>query len=166
MINGKRRIFIEKYLQCWNATEAARCAGYAHPNTQGPRLLVDVSIKAEIKRRIEEIKVTTDELLTRLAERTRLDMGDFTKYWKIDGDDPLKEIFDLKAAKEDGVSHLIKKIKLTPHGEEVQFHSVDFAIEKLGKNLGLFDDRIEHTGKDGGPIVIKEVEVELPSDDG
>ena len=29
------------------------------------------------------------------------------------------------------------------------------ALELLGKHLGLFKDRVEHTGKDGGPVEVK-----------
>src|SRR5882762_11035679 len=30
------------------------------------------------------------------------------------------------------------------------------ALELLGKHLGLFKDRVEHTGKGGGPIEVKQ----------
>jgi len=31
------------------------------------------------------------------------------------------------------------------------------ALVDLGKHLGLFKDRIEHSGKDGGPVEVKQV---------
>ena len=31
------------------------------------------------------------------------------------------------------------------------------ALDLLGKHLGLFRDRVEHTGKDGGPMEVKQV---------
>ncbi len=52
-------------------TEAARRVGYKHPNTQGPRLLLDVSIKKEIEHRIAEKAMTADEALSRTGEPER-----------------------------------------------------------------------------------------------
>ena len=38
-LTPKRRAFVLAYVRTGNATEAAREAGYAHPHSQGPRLL-------------------------------------------------------------------------------------------------------------------------------
>ena len=74
-LNHKRQKFIEEYLKCWNATEAARRAKYAHPNSQGPRLLLDVGIKAIIKERLDELHMSADEVLERLARIARANPG-------------------------------------------------------------------------------------------
>jgi hypothetical protein len=79
MVVNKQRVFVEEYLQCWNATEAARRAGYAHPNTQGPRLLVNVSIRELIDRRLREKQASADEALVIIAEQMRADIGVFYK---------------------------------------------------------------------------------------
>lgn len=50
-MTGKQRKFVEAYMASGNATEAARQAGYAHPNTAGPRLLVNDGIAAELEER-------------------------------------------------------------------------------------------------------------------
>jgi phage terminase small subunit len=53
--NERRTRFISEYLQCLNASEAARRAGYKmKANVAGPRLLAKDSIKTEISRRISE----------------------------------------------------------------------------------------------------------------
>jgi len=39
-LTPKQQSFIDEYLACGNATEAARRAGYKHPNKQGPENLV------------------------------------------------------------------------------------------------------------------------------
>lgn len=72
-LNHKRQKFVEEYLKCWNATEAARRAGYAHPNTQGPRLLVNVCVKNLITERLDELHMSADEVLERLARIARAD---------------------------------------------------------------------------------------------
>ena len=38
-LNPKQRRFLDEYLISFNATDAARKAGYAHPDRQGPRML-------------------------------------------------------------------------------------------------------------------------------
>jgi phage terminase small subunit len=52
----KRRAFVDHYLKTNNATEAARLAGYASPNSQGPRLLLNVGVMAAIKERQAKVE--------------------------------------------------------------------------------------------------------------
>ena len=70
-LTTKRIAFVEHYLACWNATEAARRAKYKHPNVQGPRLLVDVGIQTYKQARLDEMCMTADEAMTRLATGAR-----------------------------------------------------------------------------------------------
>ena len=78
-LTNKRRVFIEEYLKCWNASEAARHADYAHPGSQGHSLLKILEIQEEIERRIEEKAMGADEVLTRLAEQARSDIANMDK---------------------------------------------------------------------------------------
>lgn len=70
-LTAKQERFVAEYLKCSNATKAAEAAGYAHPNTQGPRLLVNVGIAAAIAEaqaeRTERTKIDMDYVLQRLA---------------------------------------------------------------------------------------------------
>lgn len=43
-------------------------------------------------------------------------------------------------------------VKVTKEGIEVKMHDKVAALTKVGQHLGMFTDRVEHTGKDGGPI--------------
>lgn len=157
MTNGltdKQRVFIEHYLTCWNATEAARQAGYAHPNTQGPRLLVDVGIAEVIKARITEKAMTADEVLLRLAEQARGDMSDFVE------DLGSAVRLDLKKAIKAGKFHLVKKYSNTRQGVSVELYDAQAALVHIGKHHGLFVDRVEH----GGEIGVKEYRIVSPDD--
>ena len=69
-LTRKQRIFVLAYLEELNATDAARRAGYAHPNTQGPRLLVNVSISAAI-----------DFGLQMLEDTLMIRAEDVRRYW-------------------------------------------------------------------------------------
>ena len=136
-VNNKQRVFVEEYLKCWNATEAARRAGYKHPNKQGPRLMVNVGIRKEIERRLKEKAITADEVIQRLAEQAR---ADHSQYLTDSGQ------LDMKRLIADGKGHLIKSIKNTQWGRQVEFYDGQTALVHLGKHLGLFTDKLEVSG--------------------
>lgn len=71
-LSAKQERFVAEYLSNrGNATDAAAAAGYAHPNKQGPRLLVNVGIAAAISRaqadRTERTNISMDYVIQRLA---------------------------------------------------------------------------------------------------
>lgn len=76
-LTDKQKVWLETYLTCWNATEAARQAGYAFPNVEGPKNLVNPSLAEVVKSRIAEKAMTADEVLIRLGEQARSTMDDF-----------------------------------------------------------------------------------------
>lgn len=78
-LTAKQRTFVEAYLDCLNATEAARRAKYANPRQQGSRMLSHVDIRAEIEVRFREQTLPKDEVLARLTAHARGDMGDFLR---------------------------------------------------------------------------------------
>ena len=133
----KRKKWLEEYLSCWNATEAARRAGYSSPNTQGPRLLLDVGMQAEIQQRLSEIAMSADEVLTALAEIGRASVDDI-----MDVDSSGRLSFNFKRAQEQGKLHLIKSVTPTQSGTKVELHDRMKALELLGKHHKLFTDNV------------------------
>lgn len=138
-LSNKQRVFIEEYLQTWNASEAARKAGYqGASNVVGPRLLANVSIKAAIEARIAEKAMTADEVLLRLADQARATMGDFINEA---GD------VDLRTARQKGKLHLVKTYTVSDKGSvKVELHDAQAALVHLGRHHGLFVDRQEVSG--------------------
>ena len=145
-MNNKQRVFVEEYLKCWNATEAARRAGYKHPNVYGSKLLVNISIQQIIQARIEEKCMDADEVLVRLAEQARGVSDDY-----ID-DFGFVRFKELKAA---GLTHLIKKVKRNQQGIEIEFYDQQRAMELIGKHLKMWVERHEVTGSDGNELTIR-----------
>lgn len=143
-LTGRQQAFVEFYLQLWNATEAARRAGYSDHTAQeqGSRLLSKVMVQTAIDARIAEFKASADEVLLRLASHSRGTMDDFIG--------PLDRL-DLERARERGVMHLIKKWKETTttgedfetHRVELELHDAQAATVQLAKILGQFVERIE-----------------------
>jgi len=67
-LTDKQKIFIEAYLECWNATEAARRAGYeGNDNTLGSvgwENLQKPYIRQEVDRRLAELRVNDRGLVS------------------------------------------------------------------------------------------------------
>ena len=144
-LTKRRKLFIEEYLECWNGTEAARRAGYAHPGVQACRLLKDARIQQAINDRLAEKCMSADEVLLRLADMARSDIGDLVLI-REDG----SWTVDWKTVK--GKTHVIKKAYDTKHGLSFELYDAQAALEKIGRAHGIFKSVHEHTGKDGGKI--------------
>lgn len=144
-LSNKQRAFIEEYLKDFNATQAAIRAGYSERSAGviGSQNLKKLNISEEIKRRIEEKTMSANEVLIRLADIARSDMGDFLRF--IEG---IKDPYlDLEGAKEKGLLKLVKKFKYNSDGRpEIELYDAHSALVDIGKAHGLFSDRIELTG--------------------
>src|SRR5437879_5742161 len=114
-LSAKELVFVEAYLTTWNATEAARRAGYRHPNKVGPRKLVEVGIQAEIQGRLAELKMGADEVLVRLAEQARGSIADFLEEVVIETDDgEARRLLRVDLSKAERLGKLGNVKKLTP----------------------------------------------------
>jgi hypothetical protein len=131
-MNNKRIVFVNEYLKCWNASEAARRAGYKKPGSQGHRLLNFVEIKEAIAKRLEEITLSSDEVLTRLAEQAR---ADHTEFLDTSGNIHISRLVTA------GKAHLVKSIKQTQWGRQIEFYDAQAALVHLGKHHGLFIEK-------------------------
>lgn len=130
-LTRKRKVFIEEYLKCWNGAEAARRAGYRFPRRQASYLLTILDIADEIERRIAEKAMSADEVLTRLAEIGR---AEYSQYLKNDGTVNLAQLLA------GGKGHLVKGIKETKYGKQVEFYDSQRALVDIGKHHGLFTE--------------------------
>ena len=136
-LSAKRRAFVEEYLRCWNATEAARRAGYAEPtaNRTASRLLSNVDIQAHIQKRLAEIAMSADEVLMRLSEQAR---AAYSPYITATG------VVDLHRMIDDGKAHLIKGTSWDKAGNlVVTFFDAQAALTLIGRHHALFTDKVE-----------------------
>ena len=78
-MKAKHRLFIAAYLDCWNATEATKRAGYSERRASqtGYDLLKRPEIKQAIGEAIEERAMSSEEALDRLGRQARADMADY-----------------------------------------------------------------------------------------
>lgn len=146
-LTNKQRAFIEAYLTCWNGAEAARQAGYAHPRNSASENLAKPYIREYIRKRLSALTMSADEVLGRLADHARGDIGDFIGKGGV---------IDLEKAKEQGKIHLLKSIAWTKQGIRIEMQSQQHALELIGKHHGLFVEKRKVVGTgDDGEVVIR-----------
>lgn len=159
-LSAKRRAFVEAYLTCWNASEAARRAGYSarSAGSQGHDLLKNPEIQAAIAARLDELKMGADEVLVRLSEQARADVG---PYLQITENGTLA--IDLVRMQLDGQTHLIRKIKQTQYGIELELYDGQAALIQLGRAHRLFSEGAGSSEDE--PLFIQFIEVVRPDDE-
>ena len=132
-LNDRQRRFCEEIVQGKSATQAYIAAGFsAKGAAQGAeRLLRNVDVSAKV-----------DEMRTQSAERAGITVDYILERLQ----DNLERALTAEPVRDrDG----------NETGEYVYEGAVaNRAAELLGKYLGMFSDRVEHTGKNGAPIQV------------
>jgi phage terminase small subunit len=142
-LNYRQRLFVEAYLgeANGNATEAARIAGIPSPRQQGQRLLSNVVIQAAISRRVASAAMSANEVLARFSDLASGNLGEF-----IDIIGKGQFSTNLRRPKRAGRLHVLKKLKQTEHGVEIEIHDPLAALDKLAKYHGLYNDKGDGIG--------------------
>jgi hypothetical protein len=182
-LSNKQRVFVETYVRTWNATQSAIAAGYPEQSaySQGSRLLKNVEVKAEIALRLEDLTMSPAEVLARLTNHARGDMGVFFKvtdewvefplpsYEVVDAKevpDPDDEgetktfylvrhvTIDLEKLMDPRYSHLIRKFSdSAKNGLSVELYDAQAALKLLGQQHGLFKEKVEVSGNVGVQVL-------------
>lgn len=148
MANGlspKQEAFISAYLgSCrFNATKAAEVAGYADPNTQGPRLLVNVGIKDRIAIWRDEVKESAiADMNYRVARLHELE----GKLWTVIDERANDRQYEEVAGGNTGlIVHDVKAVGAGPSAQLVDVYAVDTGTIKAIQ--GLYDDVAKELGQ-------------------
>lgn len=170
-LNPKQQCFVDEYLKDFNGKQAAIRAGYS-PKTaevQASRLLTVVKVREAVESRrtalTEKAGVTVERIIEEYARLAFLDPAEaFDKEGKlipvcdmpedvrraVGGLDVVEMAGGMKVDS-DGASHVPMYTK------KLKFWDKKGALDSLAKIKGMFVEKVEHTGKDGGPIQTKEV---------
>jgi len=163
-LSKKQKMFVEYYLQTWNATQAAIKAGYSKRSAAviGSQNLTKVYIAKEIQRRVDEVCMSSDEALKLLSDQARGDFADLAEITTAGFE------FNLMEKDEEGNvvinpnTKLVKKIKQkvttylskSKDGDdrevidtELELYSAQRALELIGKAHGLFIDKVKQEGE-------------------
>lgn len=134
--NGTRAI-----LEAYDTEDEATAASMARENLRKPQ------IKAAIAELMREESMGSDELIHRLTTMAR---GSLEYFMGENGQ------VDLAKARRAKRLHLLKRlhIKPTEFGDEIriELHDPKGALGDLARILGIDKQRVELTGKDGGPL--------------
>lgn len=135
-LTAKQQAFVIEYLKCRNATQAAKAAGYPESGAyqRGYENMHHPEIKKAIDQHFAASAMTAGEVLALFAEQARADYGE---YMTVDSaKNPVVDVARLIA---DGKAHLIKSIKYTRNGVNVEFHDVHGAREIIARHTGVLD---------------------------
>ena len=155
-MNDLQRAFVREYLVDLNAEGAARRAGY-FPKTaraNSYKLLSDPTIAAAIAtaqaERAQRTEITADRVLAELAAMAFFDPADLART-------PLRGPEDIAALPEP-VRRAILGWSWDKDGRFVlKLSPKTPSLDLLGRHLGMFRDKLEVTGKDGGPVEVEHV---------
>lgn len=59
---------------------------------------------------------------------------------------------------DDDTAAAISEVAQTKEGVRIKFHDKKGALVDIGRHLGMFTDKVEHSGPGGGPIAVQRVE--------
>jgi hypothetical protein len=143
-LRPRQRLFIAHYLECLNATEAARRAGYK----DGPwlrhfaqKLTTKVHIREAIREGLDAMTMSAAEILARIAAVARGNIGDFLE---IDASGHAR--INVAKAKELGQLGLIKRLVVDANGRpEIELHNALDALAHLARVFSLFAGKQIHT---------------------
>lgn len=169
-LNPKQAQFVREYLIDLNATQAAKRAGYSEKTAyaQGQRLLKHAEVAAALSeaqaKRAERTEISADRVLHELA---KIGFGDIRKVFTPSGNllSPA-EMDDEVAATIASVEVVTRRIP-GGDGEEAEvehIHKIKAwdklgALTQIGRHLGMFTDKTEHTG--GVTLVMQSLDDQL-----
>lgn len=166
----KQQRFVEEYLIDLNGARAYRAAGYAGDDNvcavEAHRLLSNPNVAAAVaeaqSKRSARTEITADLVLKELA---KIGFADMRKLLKWTGNLPRMDIeraeetgeVEISAANfvrlfdsdelDDDIVGAISEISQTKDGAlKVKLHDKQAALVNIGKHLGMFTTKIEHSG--------------------
>lgn len=154
--NAKHEAFAQGLAKGLSASDAYASAGYKESRSAASRLSTNVNIEARVAeivgRGAEKAEVSIERVLKELG---RIGFSDLRRAFDENGRLLRPEEWD------DDTAAAIASVEVVTRnigeGEVEHVHKIkvwdkNSALEKLAKHLGMFVERHEHTGKDGGPI--------------
>lgn len=165
-LTGLQRLFVDEYLVDMNATQAYIRAGGSpssakqcgHSMLRKP--LVSAAIDAAIDERLRDTRVSAQRVVLELAKLAFANMADYMRVGR-DGD-PVTDFSNIDRDQAAALSEITVDDFIEGRGEDARavrrvkfkLHDKRGALVDLGRHLGLFPERHQITGADGGPIEV------------
>ena len=157
LTTDKQVRFVEEYLVDLNATQAAIRAGYSkktagrigQENLQKPDILAAISkLQDEVS---AETGITRERVLQEYAKMAFAEMGEYSTWG--DEDFALIGSSDLSPDQRAAVQEVTRRVGAA--GDEtikIKLHDKKGALDSIARVLGMFVDKKEISGPEGGPI--------------
>lgn len=162
--NARHERFAQELAKGGSQTDAYIAAGYKGDRTAASRLSTNVNIQNRVAEILaaagERVEITKARVLEELG---KIGFSDIRRLFSSGGSlIPMHELDDEAAACLSAIEVVTKK---APGGEEAEVEHVSkirlwdkrAALVDIGKHLGMFTEKHEHTGKDGGPIEVADM---------
>jgi phage terminase small subunit len=180
--NQRHEAFAQALAKGSSATDAYVTAGYRPSRTAASRLSSNVNVQLRVKELLTRAADRAEiDIARTLKELVRLGTSDVRRFFDESGKLlPVHALDDETAAAVASVEVVTKTIPgganeelegqpqggalKRNRGAEVEYlHKIKLwdknsALEKIAKHLGMFIDRVEHTGKDGEEIRVASVD--------
>lgn len=147
-LTPKQKLFCKYYLISLNATDAAIKAGYSKKTADviGAENLAKPNIKTylaeQMKKREEKLEITADKVI---AEIAKLAFANTTDILEItDHGVVIKDLKDIDTTCISSAEEVFDKDGMRV-GVKVKLHDKTKNLELLGRHLGLFKDKVEHS---------------------
>jgi phage terminase small subunit len=173
-LTPKQLAFIVLYPLKWNGTQAAIQAGYsahtapsiAQQLLRHPR--IQKAIKEGQQARIDALGITKERILQELKSIAFSDKRRVAK-WRPETTEIITSDKDGMVIKQHTSAHIevtpsdelddedaaaITGISMSKYGPKIEFASKEQALQLLGKELGMFRDRVEHTADDSLAAIV------------
>lgn len=158
-LTNKQQAFVREYTRDFNATRAAKAAGYSDKTaySYGQQLLKNLEIQDAIKAHIAEVSMSEDEVKTRLADIARGDIADlldinpssYNLKLMVDGEVNPKTKLIRKIKQK--VTTILAKSESAEDREivetEIELYSAHDALRDIGKMYAMFTDKQEQSGE-------------------
>lgn len=123
-LTPKQKAFADYYLECGNATEAARRAGYKQPHVQGSQTLEKLSVSQYIAERQKQVE---DKRIADISEVLQF----FTSVMRGE----IKDQFDFDPSLSDRLSagkELMKRYEKGDDGKKDALAKLDEVLKEIG----------------------------------
>lgn len=168
-LTAKQQRFVEEYLVDLNAAQAAIRAGYSEKTARSiaaenlTKPDIQEAIREGKKARSERTEITADRVLQELAKIGFADIRKAVRWGNtelrvVDGDEdseptPYHGLAVIDSSEiDDDTAAAIAEVSEGRDGIKIKMHDKKGALVDIGRHLGMFKDKLEHSGPDGGPI--------------
>jgi phage terminase small subunit len=159
-LTAKQQCFVAEYLIDLNATQAAIRAGYSEKTATAigcenlTKPYIQAAIAVAMEQRQKRTEVTQDRIVAELAKiafsdiRKAVAWGDGSAITDGDGNTTIANGVSLVGSSKvgDEAAAAIAEICQTRDGIKIKFHDKRAALVDLGRHLGIFTDKVEHSG--------------------